>query len=155
MYEQAITDVDAAAEAVRLGTASAWAEILASVDSPDPLYVLLGDARIADGDVESRCRTQRARNLLRTNGLSRLDRLMALSVSEVWSLRRCGRESVIDILSATLLTLVDHQSVPAGANVPLPGMGIELELPEAPVSCQDNKAKRTISDPLLDLLEGR
>ncbi|WP_338767827.1 hypothetical protein V7968_02395 [Nocardia vulneris] len=155
MYEQALADVAAAPTAMRVDTASAWAEILAAIDSPDPLSVLLGHGRITCGDVESRCRTKRARNLLRANGIGRLDRLIALTVTEVRSLRRCGRESVIDILAAMLLTLVDDQSVPAGANVPLPGMGIELEVPEPWEPRSDGMAKVAVSDPLLDLLEGR
>ncbi|WP_141691822.1 hypothetical protein [Nocardia brasiliensis] len=155
MYEQAITDICAAVETARSGTASTWAEILASVDSDDPLCVLLGDVKVTDHNVESRCRTKRARNLLRANGLSRLDRLTALSIREVWALRGCGRQSAIDILAAALMTLVDNQPVPVGADVPLPGMGVEMELSER-IEPRGNEINRTsVSDPLLHLLKGR
>ncbi|MGW5433348.1 hypothetical protein ACWET9_40190 [Streptomyces sp. NPDC004059] len=155
-YEQAVVDVDAAPPGtVRVATAQAWARILVAVDSPHDLSTLLGHSAATDGEVDACCRTQRARNLLRKNHLMRLDRLLGMTITDLRSIRQCGRESAVDILAALLLTLVgDSGMQPNRSDVPLPGMEGQLDPPEPERPHDGCKDDETVKDPLLDLLKG-
>lgn len=155
-YAQAVVDVDAAsAGSVRVATAQAWARILVGVDSPNDLGTLLGRSAATDGEVDACCRTQRARNLLRKNHLRRLDQLLGITITDLRSIRQCGRESAVDILTALLLTLVgDSGMQPNRSDVPLPGMDAQLDPPEPQRSRGNSTDRETVKDPLLDLLKG-
>lgn len=155
-YEQAVVDVGAAtAGTVRVATAEAWARILVAVDSPSDLGTLLGRSAAADGEVEARCQTQRARNLLRKHHLMRLDRLLQITVTDLLGIRQCGRESAVDILAALLLTLVgDAAFQPPRSDVPLPGIDAQLDATKPRESHVDSASDEGVKDPLLDLLKG-
>ncbi|MEV7680472.1 hypothetical protein AB0O64_18285 [Streptomyces sp. NPDC088341] len=155
-YEQAVIDVDAAPPGnVRVATAQAWARILVAVDSPNDLGTLLGPPAVTDGEVDASCHTQRARNLLRKNHLMRLDRLLGITITDLRSIRQCGRESAVDILTALLLTMVGGSGMPTDrSDVPLPGIDTHLDPPESERSHDDSTHNETVQDPLLDLLKG-
>lgn len=155
-YEQAVVDVDTAPPGtVRVATAQAWARILVAVDSPNDLGTLLGHPVVTDGEVDAYCRTQRARNLLRKNHLMRLDRLLGITITDLRSIRQCGRESAVDILTALLLTMVGGSDMQAdNSDVPLPGLDAQLDPPDPERSHDDITHDETVKDPLLDLLKG-
>lgn len=155
-YEQAVVDVDAApAGAMRVATAETWARILVAVDSPHDLGRLLGRPATTDGEVDVCCRTQRARNLLRKNHLTRLDGLLGITISDLRGIRQCGIESAVDILAALLLTLVGDSGTHARrSDVPLPGIDAQLNPPKPERSPDDSVDDETVKDPLLDLLKG-
>ncbi|MEU5222161.1 hypothetical protein AB0G55_05775 [Streptomyces toyocaensis] len=155
-YEQAVVDVDAApAGTMRVATARAWARILVGVDSPNDLGTLLGRSTAAGDEVDVRCHTQRARNLLRKNHLRRLDQLLGITIADLRNIRQCGRESAVDILTALLLTLVgDSGMPPQRSDVPLPGIDAHLDSPKPQRSGGDGRERDPVKDPLLDLLKG-
>ncbi|WP_109002636.1 hypothetical protein [Streptomyces rishiriensis] len=155
-YEQAVVDVDAApAGTMRMATAQAWARILVGVDSPNDLGTLLGRSTTTGDEVDIRCHTQRARNLLRKNHLRRLDQLLGITIADLRNIRQCGRESAVDILTALLLTLVgDSGMQPQRSDVPLPGMDAQLDSPKPQRSDGDGRDHGLVKDPLLDLLKG-
>ncbi|WP_142168566.1 hypothetical protein [Streptomyces sp. SLBN-134] len=155
-YEQAVVDVEAApAGTMRVATAETWARILVAVDSPHDLGRLLGDPATTDGEVDVCCRTQRARNLLRRNHLTRLDKLLGITIADLRSIRQCGRESAVDILAALLLTLVGESGMQSkSSDVPLPGIDAQLDPPKSEGPHDDSTDEETVKDPLLDLLKG-
>ncbi|MBB5871908.1 hypothetical protein F4553_005287 [Allocatelliglobosispora scoriae] len=157
VYEQAIAAVEgAAAGPARLTVATTWAGLLASAADTDSLRVLLGNDSTADADVTARCRTERSRRLLATNGLTQLNQLMELKIRDLQRIPSCGRATLIDILVAMLLTLVADPIVQPPGDVPLPGLGFELELRGIQEAAIPKAASyEPVSDPLLDILKSR
>ncbi|MEU8076017.1 hypothetical protein AB0B31_11245 [Catellatospora citrea] len=153
MYERVIAELELAdTGSARRSVATTWAGILASADDPDSLQLLLGGTAAPDVDITSRCRTGRARRLIAGNAIAQLDRIMSLSVRDLRRIPNCGRATLVDILAATLLSLIDEPIIGA---IPLPGLGIELERPNGPVSNVPAVSFEPVSDPLLDILKSR
>jgi hypothetical protein len=156
VLKQAVDDVRTATTgAQRRVIAVGWAEVIAALDAPERLRVLLDEAPAKGCDVAMHCITRRARTLLRINGLSELDRLMDLTVAELWRLPDCGRVSVIEILTAALLALVDDRLALALVDEPLPGMETGIDSRRLPMEVTSCAPTQNVSDPLLDLLEKR
>lgn len=119
MFRSAIDEVLAARdEEERQAAAARWATRLA--DGSDRVALAEGSAVDASGtrDVLRHCRTTRARNILRANGLTTTGEFLPLSVSDLRDLRMCGRETVIDILRALLVALgpVDVDGSPSATH---------------------------------------
>jgi hypothetical protein len=154
VYKQAVTDVRRAdTGSARLNVATSWAGILSAADSPDPLLMLLGEPDFVDRDVSARCCTRRARRVLTRNGLTQLSRLMRMRVKELRRIPDCGPASLIDILAAALLSVVDDPATSPSDVLPLPGLSGNLNASAAPTT--STAPCEPVSDPLLDLLESR
>ncbi|PZG56073.1 hypothetical protein C1I98_02010 [Spongiactinospora gelatinilytica] len=99
--------LNAAAPDARQGLVSAYAGQLASYEGSESLGQLLGVPDPAASDVARRCKTVRARNILINNAIGDSRDLLRWVVSDIRHLRTCGRQSLVDILSALLISLVD------------------------------------------------
>jgi hypothetical protein len=155
VHAQAVEDVrDAGAGEPRREVAAAWARAIAAADPSETVGTMFGMDAPAAGDVATRCLSRRARNVLRSSGLSRIEWLMNATLADLRRLPDCNRTVVVDILTAALLTLVDDPHTLAG-DVPLPGLGMELDGGAVPGRASVDGNGYVVSDPLLDLLKSR
>ncbi|WP_327106928.1 sigma factor-like helix-turn-helix DNA-binding protein [Nonomuraea glycinis] len=97
----------AAASDARQELLAAYAGQLASYEGPESLGQLLGVPDLAARDVTQHCRTVRARNILINNAIGDSRELLHWAVSELINLRTCGRQSLVDILCALLISLTE------------------------------------------------
>jgi hypothetical protein len=130
-YSHAVDDVRAtSALKGREAVAVTWAESLAATDFSEPLKILFRSPAVGQCDVGAYCRTLRARNLLHNNELTELAQLLELSVRDLWTIRQCGHESVVDILAAMLMALAEMEPADDTADQSLLE-GTEASLPSA------------------------